>query len=288
MKSTNLALLLLLLGVQAGCSEPIDQSQSPEDAEPVQDSLRIVFDDNGTSTFTAEERILIEDIIRQSENEVRKLLPSLPEKIEVSVVMIDRDTAVVGGVTGRANAPGKVQIEVSSVYPGGTLAAARRSLAGSVFHEFHHLYRGWTIQENRYGPGIPIAAVNEGLADVFTETYTGIYFEEAGRYPENVDEWLAEILLLPPDADYGTWMFEHPDGRTSVGYRVGRYVVHEAMQNSGMDVLALGDLSPEAILKLVPPSSDRIQVASNCAIQQIGNNRWIRAFPRKHYCPSGK
>ena len=256
MNSTSFALLLLLLGGQASGPESIHQMQSVNDTDVERDSLRINFDVNGESSFTAEDRILIEKIIREAENDVRTLLPSLPDKIEVNVVIIDRDIDIVGGVTGRASAPGKVQIELSSVYPGGILAAARNTLTSSVFHEFHHLYRGWTIRENRYGPGIATAAVNEGLADVFAETYTGIYFEKASGYPENVGEWLAEIVLLPPDADYGTWMFEHPDGRTSIGYRVGRHIVHQAMRNSGNDVLALGEHSPDEILNLAQASPD--------------------------------
>ena len=197
--------------------------------------------------------------IVKSERKVRSLLPNLPGEIEVKVVIIGRNTDIVGGVTGQAYAPGKVQIEISSVYPGGILAATRKSLASSIFHEFHHLARGWTIEGNRYGPGIPIAAVNEGLADIFTEEFTGVYFTEANSYPENADEWLSEILSLPLDADYGTWMFQHPDGRTSIGYRVGRYIVHQAMANSGKGVLELGTLSPEAILDLAqaPFEQDR-------------------------------
>lgn len=250
MKNTNLALFLLLAGAQASSTDAIYRGQIVDDAEVDRSPLRITFDESGERRFTAEEQILIDDIISRSEQEVRTLLPSLPEQIDVHVAIVDRDIDIVGGVTGRADAPGKVQIEISSVYPGGIAAAAKKALASSVFHEFHHLSRGWTIRENRYGPGIATAAVNEGLADVFTEAYTGVFFEAASSYPGNVDEWLAEVLRLPPDADYGTWMFQHPDGRTSIGYRVGRYVVHQAMHNSGKDVLALSELSPDEILEL--------------------------------------
>ena len=250
MKSTYVAPFLLLFGAQAGSSDAILSSRSVNDARDNGGSLRVIFDEDKAGSVTADERIVVEDLIRQSATEVRELLPSLPDEIEVTVGVVDRDVDIVGGITGRADAPGEVRIDLSSVYPGGILAAARASLKSSVFHEFHHLYRGWTIRDNRYGPGIAVAAVNEGLADVFTETYTGIYFEAASGYPENADEWLAEIMLLPPDADYGTWMFAHPDGRTSIGYRVGRYIVHQAIRNSGKDVLALGEMSPDEILGL--------------------------------------
>jgi hypothetical protein len=187
MKHTYLALLLLSLGAQAIGADTVRLDRSVPDPGSDRDSLRIVFDENGGNGFSPEERIVVEGIVRQSESEVRTLLPSLPAEIVVTVVIIDRDVDIVGGVTGRASAPGEVQIELSSIYPGGILAAAESALSSSVFHELHHLYRGWTIQENRFGPGIVIAAVNEGLADVFTETYTGIYFEEASGYPENVE-----------------------------------------------------------------------------------------------------
>ena len=106
-----------------------------------------------------------------------------------------------------------------------------------------------TISGNHFGPGIATAAVNEGLANVFAEQYTGVSFE-AEAYPENVDEWVVEILALPTDADYGEWMFEHPDGRQAIGYRTGRYIIHQAMANSGKTILQLSELSPDEILEL--------------------------------------
>ncbi|MFT7553665.1 MAG: hypothetical protein ACI9BV_004003 [Rhodothermales bacterium] len=46
-------------------------------------------------------------------------------------------------------------------------------------------------------------------------------------------------------------MMEHPDGRTAIGYRVGRYVIHQAAAASGKNVLELSELSPEEILGMV-------------------------------------
>lgn len=224
--------------------------QQPEPAPAESGTLTLLFDDIDAAEFSDDEKRLINDVIRQAEREVRALLPALPDRIEVTVVTIDRNIDIVGGVTGRAYAPGKVLLEVSETYPGGVMAAAQAALEGSVYHEFHHLARGWTIEGNRYGPGIAIAAVNEGLASVFSENYTGIYFEAANAYPEEAEAWLQEIVSLPADADYGTWMFQHPDGRTAIGYRIGRYIVHRAAANSGLDVLELSDMSPGDILDL--------------------------------------
>lgn len=153
-------------------------------------------------------------------------------------------------MTGQANAPGEVMIAISSTFPGGPSRAVRTGLRSVLLHEFHHLVRGWTIEENEFGPGIPIAVVNEGLAAVFADTYSGHLFD-AYEYPDNANEWLEEVLLLPIDANYNSWMNRHPDGRLAVGYRVGRYVVHEAIERSGKDILELSTLSPEQILDIV-------------------------------------
>lgn len=224
----------------------------PGDADS---SLTIRFFDDEAAAFNEDDIQLITGIIARAEKEVRAILPSLPDSIEVTVAVIDRNIDGVGCVTGRADAPGKVRFELSSTCPGGIRAAAQKALAANVFHEFHHLYRGWTIENNGFGPGIPVAAVNEGLADVFSETYTGVFFPEANSYPENADMWLAEIMALPLNADYGTWMFAHPDGRDSIGYRVGRFIVHQAIENSGKDILELSTLAPEEIIALVDTSA---------------------------------
>jgi uncharacterized protein YjaZ len=218
--------------------------------------VAVIFQDGQETSFSEDEKQLISDLIGRAEGDIRALLPTLPAEIEVTVAVIDRNVDPVGGVTGRADSPGKVYIELSSVYPGGIPAAARTALTSTIFHEFHHLDRGWTIQGNKFGPGIPIAAVNEGLASVFSEQYTHVYFEAAYSYPENVADWLQEILALPVDADYSTWMMgEHPDGRHSIGYRVGRYIVHQAMANSGKSILELSGLAPVEILDLAATSA---------------------------------
>lgn len=240
----------LVLSSQASCSDEHRQTQSSDISLDGAGSLTIIYKDSADSGFSDHEKQLIADLLTHAEQEVRVLLPTLPDAIEVSAMAIDRDLDIVGGVTGRADAPGKVLIEISSVFPGGVSAAAQGGLSATIFHEFHHLARGWTMQGNKFGPGIPIAAVNEGLATVFAEEYTGVYLE-AFSYPEDAAAWLQEILALPVDADYSTWMMgEHPDGRNSIGYRVGRYIVHQATANSGKSILELSKLPPDEILKL--------------------------------------
>jgi len=218
------------------------------DAKP---GLDILFED-GQFQFASEDKQLIESIVVESEKSVRALLPGLTENIRLIVTIIDRELGVAGGVSGRAEThnPGEVIIEISNVFPGGVKEAVKTSLAATVFHELHHIYRGWAIRDNKFGRGISIAMVNEGLAVAFSEIYTGTIVD-GNSYTDDADDWVKEIILLPVDADYAKWvMGEHPDGRTSIAYRAGNYLIHEVMAKTDKDILELSELSPDEILKL--------------------------------------
>lgn len=231
--------LLTLLAVStAGCAR-----------EPSLPQVTIRFADSGAFEVPVELQRRIVSTIMDVGRSVESLLPSLPDSIAVSVVTVDRDLSVVGGVAGRASTPREVVIELSALAGPGASTTLPAGLGLALYHEFHHLARGWTIEGNRFGPGIPTAVVNEGLAQVFGEIYSGTTFE-VFDYPAEVAAWLDEILALPKDANYDAWMNRHPDGRNAVGYRVGRYVVHEAMRRSGRSIVELSPLDPEEILAL--------------------------------------
>ena len=214
----------------------------------------VVNFDSGNHKFTLKEKELIKGIIFQSEKRVRKLLPALDENLTINVVTTNHNLDIVGGVYGRADAPGVIEVTLSTASENGISGSASAALTSSMFHELHHLVRGWTMTENQFGvqPGIPVATVNEGLASIFAETYTDEYFALAYDYPEEAAAWLNEIMALPKDANYAHWVGGfHPDGRSVIGYRIGRYVVHQAMQKTGKDILALSKMSPQAILDVV-------------------------------------
>ena len=243
MKSIKILALCALYSVIASCN--------PSPGKTVQASSVATFTE-GKSRFTPAQEELIQDIVHTSELKVRELLPNLPDSINVAVEIVDWNIDVVGGVTGRTetNSPLQVVIQISETYPGGVVKAAETALEHTIFHEFHHLYRGWAIQDNKFGPGIDIAAVNEGLAVVFSEVYTVAM--EADSPPEATvaEEWATEILALPINANYQHWMFQHPDGRESVGYRTGNYIVRKALAASGKNILELSELPPNEILTL--------------------------------------
>ena len=211
----------------------------------------IVFQEDSLE-FTDSQKVFISMVISKSEEEVRKLLPNLTDSINVIVEQVDWDLDSVGGVTGRTetNHPPLVLVQISNNYREGIADSLYSGLKATIFHEFHHLSRGWAIQDNKFSSGIPNAMVNEGLAVAFTEIYTGT-INEVNSYPMDADSWVKEILALPLDANYAQWvMGEHPDGRNYIGYRTGNFLVRKAINKSGKNILELSELMPEEIIKL--------------------------------------
>jgi hypothetical protein len=215
-----------------------------------QSSLEITFKED-FSKFKMPEKKLIDRIIVKSEKEIRSLLPNLPKDITVTISISDANFDHIGGVNGQTdrNSPAKVTLEVSNSFPGGIEAAINSGLKIIVFHEFHHLSRGWAIEDNKFGPGISIAMVNEGMAVAFQEIRTGINLEHY-QYPNDVNSWVEEILALPIDASWGVWMSKHSDGRHQIGYRAGSYLVRQAMEKSGENILELSKLTPDEVIQM--------------------------------------
>ena len=129
--------------------------------------------------------------------------------------------------------------------------AIDNSLKVTLFHEIHHIVRGWLVLENKFGYGIDIAVINEGLADVYSEMEAGHPHANYTGSPD-FDAWAKEILALPPEAhrEYAEWMFQHPDGRVAIGYRTGAWIVKKAMSNSGKGIIELTQMSVKDIYAL--------------------------------------
>ena len=128
---------------------------------------------------------------------------------------------------------------------------AKSNLRSALFHEMHHLTRGWVISGGEPVLSIMDAVVSEGMATVFERDYSGsepIW----GNYPENINEWVNELMVQPASAlnKYGEWMFRSSDGRRWIGYRSGTYIIELAMTNSGMDSVDLINYSTKDILQM--------------------------------------
>lgn len=134
------------------------------------------------------------------------------------------------------------------------LTIVDENLRPALFHESHHLVRGWVRQGGERDPSFIHGVICEGLASVFER-------DAAGRappwcqYPDDVGDWVAELLELPARADYRQWMFQHPDGRRWIGYRAGTYIAERAIAHSGRDAAQLVRVPCRRILELagLPP-----------------------------------
>jgi len=221
-----------------------------EEEAVLKKGLEITFKKD-SEQFNELDKLLVENIITDSEKKIRALLPTLPKDIKI-VVSVTSDTINhQNGINGRTerNNTALVFIEISKTYPKGMTAAIKNGLKIILYHEFHHLSRGWAIRDNKFRQGINIAAINEGLAIVFSEKYTDKKLE-ANAFTNETYAWVEELLKLPKNADYGKWMFKHPDGRTAIGYRTGNYIVTKALQKSNKNILEVSKLSPKEIYKL--------------------------------------
>ncbi len=227
----------------------ISCNSNPENSQTTK--VKVVFQEDSLK-FTELQKNFVSNVISKSEDEVRKLIPNLPDSIKVIVENVDWNLDIVNGVTGRTetNRPPLVLIQISNNYKDGVIDSLYKGIKTTIFHEFHHLSRGWAIQDNKFSYGIPNAMVNEGLAVAFTEIYTG-NISDVNSYTNEADNWVKEILALPLDADYTQWvMGEHPDGRTYIGYRTGNFLVRQAMKKSGKSILELSNLMPNEIIEL--------------------------------------
>jgi len=198
--------------------------------------------------FTGEERATIQEIAVAAESEIRSLLPQLPTRILLTVLT---GTGVIPetGEVGAAVAPGYVRWTVDPSRPGGVITIARSRLRPTLFHELHHLARGWVIYGGEPRASFMDGVVSEGLATAFERDAASTQ-PLWGKYPKDVRTWVNELLALPLASSYEHWMFKHPDGRRWIGYRSGAYIADKAMKASGLTASELARTSTAKILEL--------------------------------------
>lgn len=132
-------------------------------------------------------------------------------------------------------------------------------LRHALYHECHHLVRGWVKRGGRPPRHFIDGVVCEGLASVF-ERDAADYAAPWCAYPDNAMSWVNELLALPTWADYRHWMFHHPDGRRWVGYKAGAYISDRATERSGFDAVQLVSVPSEHIIEWAGfPSPRRIR-----------------------------
>jgi hypothetical protein len=198
--------------------------------------------------FPRDARDAILEACAGAEPEVRALLPSLPVAIELAA-QTGGSVLPQTGERGCAVTPGRIDWIVDPSAPGGIAAVARAQLRATLFHELHHLARGWV----KSGGAAPVSfmdgVVSEGLATAFERDFGGRR-PPWGDPTDDVAAWVAELRALPLSAPYHHWMFRHPDGRQWIGYRAGTYVADRAIAASGRSAAALVRVAAAEVLAL--------------------------------------
>jgi hypothetical protein len=209
----------------------------------------LFLDTDERRDFSEEARRAVRDVCDAAEPTIRGLLPVLPSEIELAVQtggFVIPET----GELGVAVAERRVSWTVSPARPGGVAETVRAHLRHTLFHELHHIARGWVMMgRNEHRAQFIDGVVCEGLATAFERDFGG-FRPPWGEYPADVVQWVRELSMLPRTASYRHWMFQHPDGRRWVGYRAGTYIVDRVKAATGRSAADLVRTPAREILRI--------------------------------------
>ena len=202
----------------------------------------------GTAAFPPDALPLITEVALATVTEAREHLPDLPSRL---VLLVYAGTNVIPetGIGSAAIAPSVIACTFDPAHHAGVTGVVMKELRPTLLHELHHIARGFVMYSGRPATTFMDFVVSEGLATAF-ERDVGGHLAPWGNYPDNVREWVKELLSLPISASYRDWMFQHPDGRRWIGYRAGTYLADRAMAALGMSAGELARIDTGEVLRL--------------------------------------
>ena len=212
----------------------------------IQSSVTVQFNGKADSLSEGEKGKILR-VAETTYEEVKEFLPMLTDELDIEI-RID-SVYQSSGNSGYAMSPTKI-IWIVDPSKGGILEIVDSGMRHTLFHEMHHLVRGWTVEGGKPKTSFMDGVIAEGLAVVFERDFAGSNPPTAD-YPSNVSEWVDELKRLPIDADYRKWMYFNSDGyRELMGYRAGTYIVDKAMAASGETAVTLVNVPTEEILSI--------------------------------------
>lgn len=193
-------------------------------------------------------RALTTRICDRVATELGQLLPDLPDEI-ILYCSLGENVIPQMGYGAAALDKRTVGFVVKPAPPDDIKKILDVHLRHALYHECHHLVRGWVKHGGRPPRHFIAGVVCEGLASAFERDAAG-YAAPWCEYPDHASAWLEELLALPAGADYRHWMFHHPDGRRWIGYKTGVYIADRATERSGLDAAQLVSAAAERIIEL--------------------------------------
>src|ERR1043166_9535998 len=130
------------------------------------------FADTNMHIFAENVRLAVQRVCEASERELRVLLPGLPPRNELHVVAGTRVIPETGE-TGYAVTPRLIVWIIDPTRSKEVESIVRSRLRYTLFHEFHHLVRGWVMDGGEPLESFMHGVVCEGLATAFERDAAG-------------------------------------------------------------------------------------------------------------------
>lgn len=190
-------------------------------------------------------------IISDYYDEVRKLLPELPELIQI--YFSDYGIIPESGVGGYAYAHDIITISIDPDFTDKKKQLA--DIRPTVFHEAFHVFQNYT------GESGPFSAIQntiyEGMATIFEREYCDVW-QPYGDYRETSEEkikrWindLQELSIEEFENNYSDWKFYHPKLKERwIVYKTGTWMADQVLQKHKLNILDLSTKKADEVLDL--------------------------------------
>lgn len=193
----------------------------------------------------------IEALISGCYRDVRKLLPQLPETIQI--YFSDYGILPESGVGGYAYAHDIITISIDPDFADKNKQL--RDVRSTVFHESFHIFQNYTGES---GPFSAIEhAIYEGMATVFEREYCETW-QPYGDYRETSEkklkQWIKDLQNLSLkdfEENYSDWKFFHTGLKERwIIYKVGAWVTDVVLQKHTLTIVDLSSKTAADVLDL--------------------------------------
>lgn len=198
--------------------------------------LAVHFLDTESLRFDPEVRATVTEVARAAERQVRTHLPI----VDPLHLLIDPSEGVIEATRDNATTITPYLIRWMVDPHTDVAQVAQEHLAKAFAHEAYHAARFRRLGEEATGRSWAEIAIGEGLATVYARDFAGADEPWSDYHHIAIAAWATELMDQPMDrTDMAKWKFHHPDNRQWIAYRVGTWLVDQALTNLGESVTDL-------------------------------------------------